>query len=85
MFAKFNVVPHHAYLKLKIAGPRGVITINSNTERSLQTEEHTAALAFEVQAAEEAAKTRATSRKAKTGKRVWSITATADQQPRDPK
>ena len=37
------------YLKLKMPGPRGVITVNGNTERSLRTEEHTAALATEVQ------------------------------------
>ena len=49
MFAKFNAVPHYAYLKLKMLGPRGVITVNRNTERSLQTEEHTPALAAEVQ------------------------------------
>ena len=48
-FAKFNAVPHYAYLKLKMPGPRGVIIVNGNTERSLRTEEHTAALAAEVQ------------------------------------
>ena len=48
-FAKFNAVPHYAYLKLKMPGPRGVITVNGNTERSPHTEEHTAALAAEVQ------------------------------------
>ena len=48
-FAKFNAVPHYAYLKLKMPGPRGVITVNGNTERSLRTEEHTASLAAEVQ------------------------------------
>ena len=48
-FAKFNAVPHYAYLKLKMPGPRGVITVNGNTERSLRTEEHVAALAAEVQ------------------------------------
>ena len=48
-FAKFNAVPHYAYLKLKMPGPRGVITVNGNTERSLRTEEHMAALAAEVQ------------------------------------
>ena len=48
-FAKFNAVPHYAYLKLKMPGPRGVITVNGNTGRSLRTEEHTAALAAEVQ------------------------------------
>ena len=30
-------------------GPRGVITVNGNTERSLHTEEHIAALVAEVQ------------------------------------
>ena len=48
-YARFNAVPHYAYLKLKMPGPRGVITVNGNTERSLRTEEHTAALATEVQ------------------------------------
>src|SRR3989337_725614 len=48
-FAKFNVVPHYAYLKLKMPGPSGVITINGNTERSLRTEKHTVALAAEDQ------------------------------------
>ena len=48
-FAQFNAVPHYAYIKLKMPGPRGVITVNRNTERSLRTEEHTAALAAEVQ------------------------------------
>ena len=47
-FAHFNVVLHYAYLKLKMPGPRGVITVNENMERSLRTEEHTAALAAEV-------------------------------------
>ena len=48
-FARFNAVPHYAYLKLKMPGPRGVITVNGNTECSLCTEEHTAALAAEAQ------------------------------------
>ena len=48
-FAKFNAVPHYAYLKLKMPGPRGVITVNGNTECSLCTEEHTAALVVEAQ------------------------------------
>ncbi len=47
-FASFNAVPHYAYLKLKMPRLRGVITVNGNTERSLRTEEHTAALAAEV-------------------------------------
>ena len=48
-FAIFNAVPHYAYLKLRMPGPRGVITVNGNTEHSLRTEEHTAALAAEAQ------------------------------------
>lgn len=48
-FARFNAVPHYAYLKLKMPEPRGVITVNGNMEHSLRTEEHTAALAAEVQ------------------------------------
>ena len=47
-FSCFNAVPHYAYLKLKMPGPHGVITVNGNMERSLRTEEHTAALAAEV-------------------------------------
>ena len=27
-FARFNAVPHYAYLKLKMPGPHGVITVN---------------------------------------------------------
>ncbi len=48
-FDRFNAGAHYAYLKLKMPGPRGVITVNGNMERSLHTEEHTAALAAEVQ------------------------------------
>ena len=48
-FACFNAVPHYAYLKLKMPRPRGIITVNGNIERSLRTEEHTAAIAVEVQ------------------------------------
>ena len=48
-FAKFNAVLHYAYLKLKMPGPRGVITVNGNIERSLRMEEHTTALAADVQ------------------------------------
>ena len=48
-FARFNAVPHDAYLKLKMPGPCGVIIVNGNTDRSLRTEEHTADLTAEVQ------------------------------------
>ena len=45
----YNAVPHYAYLKLKMPGPCGVITVNGNTERSLRIEEQTTALAAEAQ------------------------------------
>ena len=48
-FVRSNAVLHYAYLKLKMPGPRGVITANGYLERSLRTEEHTAALAAEAQ------------------------------------
>lgn len=41
-FARFNAIPHYAYLKLKIPRLRGVSTVNGNME-------HSAALAAEVQ------------------------------------
>ena len=44
-FARFNALPHYAYLTLKMPGPRGVITVNKNTERSSRTEESATALA----------------------------------------
>ena len=46
-FARFNAVPHYAYLKLKMPGPRGTIIVSENAERSLRTEECVAALAVE--------------------------------------
>ncbi|XP_020180566.1 uncharacterized protein [Aegilops tauschii subsp. strangulata] len=32
--AKFMVVPHYAYLKMKIPGTKGIITINGDYEKS---------------------------------------------------
>ena len=46
-FARFNAVPHYASLKLKMPGPRGIITISGNIEHSLCAEERVAALAAE--------------------------------------
>ena len=46
-FARFNAVPHYAYLKLKMPGPRGIIIVSGNTECSLRAEEYVAALAAE--------------------------------------
>ena len=44
-FARFNAVPHYVYLTLKMPDPRGVITVNGNTERSSRAEECATALA----------------------------------------
>ena len=46
-FARFNGVPHYASLKLKMPGPRGIITINGNIECSLRAEECATALTAE--------------------------------------
>ena len=42
-FARFNAIPHYASLTLKMPGPRGIITVNGNIERSLHAEEGAAA------------------------------------------
>ena len=44
-FARFNTIPHYASLKLKMPGPRGIITVNGNIERSLRAKDGAAALA----------------------------------------
>ena len=40
-------MPHYAYRKLNMPGPRGVITVNGKAELSLGIEEYTAALTAE--------------------------------------
>ena len=44
-FTRFNAIPHYASLTLKMPGPRGIITVNGNIERSLRAEENATALA----------------------------------------
>jgi len=46
-FARFNAVPHYAYRKLKMPGPRGVITVKVKAEPSLGTNKYTTALTAE--------------------------------------
>ena len=72
-FARFNAVPHYAYHKLKMPRPRGVVTVNGNTERSLHTKEHTAALAAEVQSGLLKQNLNSAAELPDTVKRVWSI------------
>ena len=40
-FARFYAVPHYAYRKLKIPGPRSVITVNSKDEIYFGINEYT--------------------------------------------
>ena len=44
-FARFNAIPHYASLMLKMPGPRGIITVNGNIERSLRAEDRAVAKA----------------------------------------
>ena len=45
LFARFNAVPHYAYRKLKMPGPRGVITVHGKAEPSFGTNKYVIALA----------------------------------------
>ena len=46
-FASFQAVPHYGYMKLKMPGPNGVITLASDPDIALRAENKTAALALE--------------------------------------
>ena len=43
-FAQFNAVPHYAYRRLKMPGPRGVITVHGKAEPSFGTNKYITAL-----------------------------------------
>jgi hypothetical protein len=43
--AKFMAVPHYAYLKMKLPGPRGVITVSGNFKKSLACAKESSQLA----------------------------------------
>ena len=43
-FARFNVVPHYAYHKLKMPGPCGIIMVSGRSKFPLTVEEDTTAL-----------------------------------------
>jgi hypothetical protein len=36
MLAKFMAIPHYAYLKMKMPGPKGIITIVGDYKRSIE-------------------------------------------------
>jgi hypothetical protein len=51
--AKFMAVPHYAYLKMKLPGPRGVITVTGNFKKSLACAMESSQLAEALVIAEE--------------------------------
>jgi hypothetical protein len=51
--AKFMAVPHYVYLKMKLPGPRGVITISGCYKKSMECERDNSKLAEELVIAEE--------------------------------
>jgi hypothetical protein len=51
--AKFMVVPHYAYLKMKIPGPKGMITITGSFKESLACANESSQLAEALVIAEE--------------------------------
>ena len=46
-FTRFQAVPHYGYMKLKMPGPNGIITLASDPYIALRAENKTAALALE--------------------------------------
>jgi hypothetical protein len=50
-YAKFMAVPNYTYLKMKMPGPKGVITVGSSIEHTFDCDvecvEHTEALALD--------------------------------------
>ena len=46
-FTIFQAVPHYGYMKLKMPGPNGIITLASDPDIVLRAENKTAALALE--------------------------------------
>jgi hypothetical protein len=51
--AKFMAVPHYAYLKMKLSGPKGIITITGNYKKSLECAQAGSKLAESLVVAEE--------------------------------
>ena len=46
-FTIFQAIPHYGYMKLKMPGPNGIITLTSDPDIALRAENKTAALALE--------------------------------------
>ena len=47
VFTIFQAIPHYGYMKLKMPGPNGIITLASDPDVALCAENKTAALALE--------------------------------------
>ena len=46
-FTSFQAIPHYGYMKLKMPGPNGIITLASDPDIALRAENKTVALALE--------------------------------------
>ena len=46
-FTSFQAIPHYGYMKLKMPGPNGIITLASDPDVALRAENKTTALALE--------------------------------------
>ena len=46
-FTRFQAIPHYRYMKLKMPGPNGIITLVSDPDIALRAENKTASLALE--------------------------------------
>src|SRR3954462_11429651 len=46
-FTIFQAIPHYGYMKLKMPGPNGIITLTSDPDITLRAESKTTALALE--------------------------------------
>ena len=51
--AKFMAIPHYAYLKMKMPGPKGIITIAGDYKKSLECAQESSRLADAMVIAEE--------------------------------
>ncbi|XP_073363329.1 uncharacterized protein [Aegilops tauschii subsp. strangulata] len=46
-FSRFQAIPHYGYMKLKMPGRYGIITVASDPDKALRAENKTASLALE--------------------------------------
>ena len=46
-FTRFQAIPHYGYMKLKMPGPNGIITLVSDPDIALRVDKKTASLDLE--------------------------------------